>query len=453
MSSPIDHNHEESKRRPMPGPAGVRPIWDGQQEAMPKEADPETRKLLGPATLRWSSDRAFGADASSKRIEGIDAARGLALLGMIAIHTLPAYSPYTGRPTIIWQIFAGNAAALFALLAGISVALMTGANNPHTGHRLRRSRASLVIRALIILVLGLALSELRIRVYNILPYYGLMFLLAVLLTGLRIKALLISASGFVLLGPVAIYLLNSRVDYTVPRNPNFSSLASIPLDTSLTLLAGGVYPVVTWMAYICVGLAVGRMNLRWLLTQTHLMFWGLILIVSAIFVSTVLIDYAGGFEQLYLYTDDYTAEDIVDVMDYGPDTHLPTDTLWWLAICGPHTNTPFSLLRSLGFALLMLGVMLVVTRSLRPVVAPLIAAGSMTLTIYVTHLLTFVAFGDLVFANRTAWFLGQLIVFFLVAHFWKLAFGRGPLERVVSDLCKWASQLVVPSKPKHARDR
>ena len=90
MSSPIDHNHEESKRRPMPGPAGVRPIWDGQQEAMPKEADPETRKLLGPATLRWSSDRAFGADASSKRIEGIDAARGLALLGMIAIHTLPA---------------------------------------------------------------------------------------------------------------------------------------------------------------------------------------------------------------------------------------------------------------------------------------------------------------------------------------------------------------------------
>lgn len=436
---------QESTSRPLPGPAGVRPIWDGQKETTPPGANIPGSELLGPSKLRWSSERAFATKVNTKRIVGLDAARGLALFGMIAIHILPAYSPFTGRPTIIFDLFAGNAAALFALLAGISVALMTGANNPHKGRRLRRSRVSLAIRALIILLLGLALGEMRLRVYNILPYYGLMFLLAIFFTGMRIRSLLIWGGAFVILGPLAVYLVNSNMEYTVPTNPDFTSLFTMPQDTLITLVVGGIYPVVTWMAYICVGLALGRMNLRWLLTQARLILFGLLLLAASTFISTFLIDQLGGFENLYLYTDGYDEEDIIDTLDYGPDGHLPTDTLWWLAISAPHTNTPFSLLRSLGVALLLLGVMLIVSRAMSNVLTPLIAAGSMSLTMYVTHLILFVAFGDQIRANPVWWFVGQIIVLFLLATFWKAAFGRGPLERVISDVCRWSSRKLVPT--------
>ena len=437
---------QEPIARPLPGPAGVRPIWDGQQETMPPGANISGSELLGPSKLRWSSERAFATKLNTKRITGLDAARGVALFGMIAIHILPAYSPFTGRPTLIWELFAGNAAALFALLAGVSVALITGANNPHKGRRLRRSRVSLAIRALIILVIGLALGEMRLPVYNILPYYGLMFLVAIAFTGMRIRSLLIWGGAFVILGPLAVYLVNSNIEYTVPTNPNFTSLFTIPQDTLITLIVGGVYPVVTWMAYICVGLALGRMDLRWLLTQARLILWGLLLLAGSTFISVFLIDQLGGFENLYLNTYGYDAEDIIDTLDYGPDGHLPTETLWWLAISAPHTNTPFSLLKSLGAAMLLLGVMLIVSRAMRSVLTPLIAAGSMSLTMYVAHLMLFVVLGDQIRANPAWWFVGQIIVLFLLATFWKAAFGRGPLERVVSDVCKWSSRKLVPIK-------
>lgn len=454
MTSQVNPATDHPASRPAPGPAGVRPIWDGQQETPPPLQDGANREILGPANERWSTDQAFGPSGNPKRIVGIDAARGFALLGMVAIHTLPVYSPYTGRPTAVWQLFAGNAAALFALLAGISVALITGANNPYTGRRMKRSRVSLTIRAFLILALGLGISELPLVVYNILPYYGLMFLFAVALSGMRIRGLLVTAGAFIALGPFVIFLVNSRIVYTEPRNPNFTSLFTLPGDTLLTLFAGGTYPVVTWMAYICVGMALGRMNLRWLLTEARLIFWGLVLIVVSSIASWFLIDYLGGFEALYALTEGYDEEAIIDTIDYGPDKHLPTDTLWWLAIDGPHTNTPFSVAKSLGFALVFFGIMLVVARSLRHLVFPLIAAGSMTLTIYVTHLVALAYFYDSVKLYPTLWLLGQVVTFLVFASFWHLAFGQGPLERIVSTICRRGSKRLVPitAKPKEPRE-
>ena len=63
---------------------------------------------------------------SFTRLVGIDAARGLALAGMMATHLLPAWNETTGDATLNWILFPGNAAALFALLAGVGLALSTG---------------------------------------------------------------------------------------------------------------------------------------------------------------------------------------------------------------------------------------------------------------------------------------------------------------------------------------
>lgn len=364
------------------------------------------------------------------------------------MHVLPAYNKYTDQPTLIWQLFGGHSSALFALLAGVTIALLTGGNMPHIGSSLHRDRISLAVRALIVFVLGLALDEINLPVSNILPYYGLLFLLAVALVSLRIRTLLILAAVFITTGPLAIFAVNSWGGYTTTLNPSFSSLISLPVDTIITLFVGGTYPVVTWMAYICVGIALGRMNLQWLITQTRLIALGSVAAITGFLSSTFLIDYAGGFAQLYYHTDNYDVEDILQVIDFGPEVHIPTDTWWWLAINGPHVNTPFSLLTSLGAATLALGSFLVITRMLKNLFIPLISAGAMTLTLYISHILLMAAFKESTEALPTLWFILHVLGALLFGTAWHLAIGRGPLEEIVSKISKRVGKTLIPTHPK-----
>lgn len=432
------------QNRPLPGPSDVRPIWDGEEAKLPSSIS--GLREQGPS--KWSTDRAFGPRFSPKRIVGLDAARGAAVIGMIAVHLLPAYNEYTGEPTAIWKMCAGNAGALFAVLAGISVALSTGANNPHVGIKWRRSCVSLVTRALLILVIGLALDQLDVDVYNILPYYGVMFLLAVPLTRLRIRHLLELSFLFAFIGPLVIFATNSRVDYVTILNPNFHNLFETPLDVVITLLVGGTYPVVTWMAYLCLGMAVCRMNLKWLTTQAQLTVCGAIIAAAGAIFTTLALDYGGGFSKLYEQTDGYSASDILKVFDFGPDGHLPTDTAWWLAISGPHTETTPSIMLSAGVAMFIIGVLLIISRTLSGLLFPLIAAGSMSLTLYVSHLLLFVPFLDSIYEHAVIWFFAQILSMMLFSSAWYYTVGKGPLESLVAMVCRRMGKIVVPSSPK-----
>lgn len=430
--------------RPVPGPAAVRPIWDGEEDVDPASLTPPPDPEPGPTPARWTKAAAFGPAGNPRRILGLDAARGFALVGMIAVHTLPAYNATTDEPTLVWRLFAGHAAGLFAVLAGVSIALITGANNPHTGRRLRRDRFSLVTRALLILAVGLALDEFGLPVYDILPYYGLMFLLAVPLTRLRIRWLLVAAALIIAVGPVVIVLVNRWGGYTTTLNPDFSSLTSMPVDTLLTLLVGGTYPAVTWMAYLCLGMAIGRLNLRWLMTQVRLATAGAVTAAAGFLTSTFLVDYVGGFDRLYELTAGYDSDDIQEIIDYGPDEHLPTDTWWWMSIAGPHTNTPLSVIATAGLALLALGAFLIIARVMNDLLVPLIAAGSMTLTLYVSHMLFLLALGDRAGDEPSLWFVVQVIAALVFATAWQLARGRGPLEEIVAQVCRAISRAFVP---------
>ena len=428
----------------MPGPSDVRPIWDGEEAKLPTSISGLSE--LGPS--KWSTDRAFGPRFSPQRIVGLDAARGAAVIGMIAVHLLPACNEYTGEPTAIWKMCAGNAAALFAVLAGISVALSTGANNPHVGIKWRRSCVSLVTRALLILVIGLALDQLDVDVYNILPYYGVMFLLAVPLTRLRIRHLLELAFLFAFIGPLVVFATNSRVDYVTILNPNFHNLFETPLDVVITLFVGGTYPVVTWMTYLCLGMAVCRMNLKWLTTQAQLTVCGAVIAAASAIVTTFALDYGGGFSKLYEQTDGYSASDILEVFDFGPDGHLPTDTAWWLAISGPHTGTTPSIMLSAGVAMFIIGVLLIISRTLSGLLFPLVAAGSMSLTLYVSHLLLFVPFLDSIYDHAVIWFFAQILSMLLLSSAWYYTVGKGPLESLVAMVCRRMGKMVVPPSPK-----
>src|SRR4051812_6513176 len=74
-----------------------------------------------------------GAGASGRprsRLIGIDAARGIALVGMMGVHIFqPADSD--GTMSLAWTLAGGKSAALFALLAGVGIAFTSGRRPPH----------------------------------------------------------------------------------------------------------------------------------------------------------------------------------------------------------------------------------------------------------------------------------------------------------------------------------
>src|SRR5688500_13218326 len=101
------------------------------------------------------------------RLVGVDAARGVALLGMVAVHVLPTLDR-DGTPTLVGHVFGGRSAALFAVLAGVGVGLAyrgarppargTAADDPRTPRfSTLRAAAALSLRAVLIGALGLAL--------------------------------------------------------------------------------------------------------------------------------------------------------------------------------------------------------------------------------------------------------------------------------------------------------
>lgn len=55
----------------------------------------------------------------ARRLTGIDAARGVALFGMMSTHIFPLYVPGTVEASTTALLFSGRASGLFAVVAGI----------------------------------------------------------------------------------------------------------------------------------------------------------------------------------------------------------------------------------------------------------------------------------------------------------------------------------------------
>src|SRR6478735_5927074 len=90
-----------------------------------------------------------------RRIVGIDVARGLAVLGMMTAHVGPEADDVSVGD--LMGLADGRPSALFVVLAGLSLALLSGGAAPVDGRDLARARARIVGRALVVLVIGVAL--------------------------------------------------------------------------------------------------------------------------------------------------------------------------------------------------------------------------------------------------------------------------------------------------------
>jgi len=378
----------------------------------------------------------------SRRLVGVDAARGLALLGMMAAHLLERTTA-AGDPSAAFALVNGRSSATFAVLAGVGLALADGG---HAGGRTPYARmvARTSVRALCILLIGLVLTEAGPPVAVILQYYALSFLLLAPL--LRLPAAVLGVGGLAWLGlaPVVSHVVRESTGLLGPGSQvGITRLLVDPSGSVTDLFLTGYYPVLTWFGYLLVGAAVGRLALGRRGVALAVAGAGLLLAAGAAVVSSLLLGTAG-------------ARDVLTGVDpvFGRGTDgpwfgtAPTSSPWWLAIDTPHSGTAPDLIGTTGAALLALGACLLLAGTVAGwALVPLAAAGSMTLSLYTVHVLA-------VLSDRPGLDPGQdwtvhAALALVFATLWTLRFRRGPLEVGVAGV---VDALAGPSTPATAPD-
>ena len=397
--------------------------------------------------------------ARSARLRGVDVARAVALIGMMGTHLLPEYDPQS-RVTPWFWFAAGRSSALFALLAGVGLALATGGSTPRV-RPWRGTVARVLTRALLIAALGMALVRLDPPIAVILTNYGLLFALALPLLALRPRTLLWLAAAWVVVVPLVSGAWRAHLPPGPGAQIGFGDLAH-PAGLLTRLALTGYYPVLTWLAYLMVGVAVGRLPLRRPGVATSLTVGGVVLAGAGWLVSEALLA-AGGWTAL-------AARGPAEVVAgwLGPNQlqlrglygTTPTTTWWWQAVVSPHSGTPFDLLQTIGSALAVLGLALLVCRAVerRPsrrgatrlasgALEALARTGSMTLTLYSVHVVA--ADAQQHVTARTTLLLAHVATAVVVASLWRAVARRGPLEQLVHALSTGAGR-VAARRPRSA---
>lgn len=365
---------------------------------------------------------------------------------MVATHVVATTGPDGGLTFAHW-LAGGRASALFAVLAGVSLALMTGRRTPVGGAERAARSAGLAVRALLIASFGLLLGEVDSGLAVILTYYGLLFLLGLAFVGLRAPVLLALAALWAVLGPVVSQLVRPLLPERGVDSPAFGQLVD-PLQLLSELAFTGYYPVVPWLAYLLLGLGIGRLDLGRRLVQLWLGCVGLAVAVSATVLSRALLGRSGVARGLSeeLGLPGAGVEALQRQTEAGMFGNTPTGGSWdWLLVVAPHSTTPFDLAQTMGSALAAVGLCLLVVGAVGPftrrVLAVVFGAGTMTLTLYSVHVLLRT---DLLWPPDEGAYAAHALVLLAIGAVFVALERRGPLERLVGAASDRAAAVVRP---------
>ena len=340
-----------------------------------------------------------------RRIVGVDTARGLAVLGMVVAHVGLDDSWRTFPPGGWSQVADGRPSALFVLLAGVGLALLSGGHEPVDGTRLVQARLRILVRAVLLVVLGTALVRLDTPVVVILVVYAALFAAGVAV--LRLPRWVLVVAAFVLAagGPFLMQALQGRVMVDDAH----------PVDL-VSVLFGYYYPAIVWFAYVLAGLAVGRSDLRSGRTHLQLAAWGVGLVVLGHGSAWVL--------RLAL----------------GQVTALTTSE--------PHSSSFFEVTGNIGTCLLVLAACLAIGVRWPRALAPVSATGALALTAYTGQIVAIWLLGDRpVWEPTSGSFLAFLLGTVAFCWAWRALVGRGPLEWTLHAVSVGAADVAPDELP------
>jgi uncharacterized membrane protein len=392
-----------------------------------------------------TSTPATARTLTSDRLVGLDVARCLALLGMVATHVLLDRDP-DGGLTVSHAIAGGRAAALFAVLAGVSLALMTGRREPVVGRERAARSAGIAVRALLIALLGLYLGSLGSGLAIILTYYGLLFLLGLAFVGLRAPGLFALAGAWLVVMPLLSHVLRSELPPRGFASPAFDHLAT-PGRLLSELMFTGYYPVVPWLAYLLAGMALGRLDLSNRRVQVWITGAGAGLAAVAFAASRILTGPLGVAEDLAGSpgAPAATGAGLMTEIAGGMFGTTPTGGPWeWMLVVAPHSATPFDLAHTIGTSYFVIGACLLlvglVPGTRRRAVAIAFGAGTMTLSLYTLHV---VMRTPAVLPEETpSSFPLHVVALLTIGALYVYGRRRGPLEWVVASTSARAAERV-----------
>ena len=354
----------------------------------------------------WLSSRWIRLNGP-QRVGGVDLARGLAVIGMIAAHLL-WIEDFDVADAATWiAVVDGRSSILFATLAGVSIGLVTGGTRPLPPPEMQVARGRLAVRAGMLWLIGIWLIATGVPVYVILPAYAILFLLALPLVTLGARTLFILAGALALVMPFVQVLLDRLVFW------------STSWGRLVDAATGWHYPFPVWIAFVVAGLGVARAGIL----RTRVQLWML------------------------------GAGAALAVVGYGLDaaTGAPASVVTsfggavWTA--DPHSSGLLEVIGSGGFAIAVIGLCLLVCRTfLTWVVLPLRAVGAMPLTAYTAQLVIWAIAATIILGNpgdlrgfrdlEPFWPIAVSLVIACTA--WALLIGRGPLEWLVDRVARLA---------------
>jgi uncharacterized membrane protein YeiB len=364
------------------------------------------------------------SDAAPERLAGIDLARAVAIFGMITVNFRAAL---TDEEMPDWLRRAaeqvdGRAAALFVVLAGIGISLLTRrARLSGEKTKLVAGRWTILRRAMFLFLAGLAFRQ--VWEFDILHFYGVYLIAAAFLIDARDRWLALAAAALTLLFPLLYFVLPDR--FGIPFWDTTQGLS--PDQIAIDLFFQGYHPVAPWLAFLLVGMILGRANLadprlrrRWLIA-------GIALVAVGEAVAKGLLD-IGLLKLGFEIAPRAAVEAAADA--FGTD---------------PYPPMPLFVLVGLGWSLAIVSACLAIAARWgeRSWLQPFLHAGQLALTIYLFHgtagawLPAALGFGE---PLSLAWALAYSALFYaaciLLATLWRRRFSRGPVEALMRRLSR-----------------
>ncbi len=346
---------------------------------------------------------------NSKRIIGIDLARGIALLGMVIVNfNLVFHDNLVDQLKPSFVLFLqGKAAATFVVLAGIGLALMSKSKKDQPKY----IQLKIIKRGAFLFIFGLLLT--LIWEADILHFYGIYLALIAILfktsnTFKLISAIMITASY-----PILFILF----DYT--KGWDFEKLHYLEFWRVevffLNLFFNGFHPVLPWIAFVFIGFWFGNKNL------TNNAFLKSTIITSGIVLtlSTIINTYK---EPLVKSISTYNVEFIIMLLDNSPMPPMPSYMLTGISVALLTISSCILIGYKFPHSIL---------------IKTICASGKMALTLYVTHIIIGMGIIEslptslFTFPFMIAYSFGFYILSMLFSYLWLKFFKQGPLEYIM----------------------
>lgn len=355
--------------------------------------------------------------STKKRIIGLDFARAWAMFGMLLVNFMVITGAEGNGPPLLktfMTLFEGRASALFVILAGIGITLMTKSSVASQEKiKINTSRILIWKRSLFLFILGLLLYVME-WTGDILHYYGVYLFIAALLITVR-RTILIWLSIIILLAAQYLQLTFNAFEGWGGTIPFINYIDFWTLTGFLrNLFFNGYHPIFPWFSFFLIGMIIGRLDLH----NRKIRHW---LFLLGLTVTVIIELLSKGLTHLFI-------------------PYISEAASTFLFNTGPILPNILYVASATGSAIAILIICLYIAEKYENnwFVTSIIQTGQLTLTHYVSHV--FIGIGALIVLNRMEHQTLLFVLLFATAFFifsilfsvlWRRNFSRGPIEWIM----------------------